>query len=459
MDTVKTGRPRRRPLHDPSLLRAHVGWILAVTALAVLSACAVPLLVQGPRYTSEAEILVEPAVIPDVTAPPVAMETEMQVVSSAAVLTGVAEATGTALPRLQSDLSVTVPPESTVLVLRYSDADSAGAQRRAQAVADAYVAYRGDSTILSPATRPVSPSSPDYLLNATAGLVLGLMLGVGSALVRDRLDDRVRGPRDVEERTGLPVLATVPAGSAADPTTAEAYRIVRTKVERGARAGDALLVAVAGAQLDDGAGRTAEGLAVALARAGVRVVLVDADPRGPAGRGPDGAGEPGLADVLRGHADLAQALQDGPVPGLRLLGPGRSPEGLEDLLGAHPVEDVLQRLRVGGEHVVAHVAPVLGAAETLVVAALADLAVLSAVVGATTRAQLTAAVSEVRGADARVLGWVLHDAGPRRAPAAAHPSGEPRVVPAGRLRQRGAARRRALTPQDDRAAAGVVGRR
>src|SRR6266699_2600547 len=70
---------------------------------------------------------------------------------------------------------------------------------------------RPHSTLITPAALPRSPSSPNYLVDILAGLVVGLGLGIGTAAIRDHLDDRIRGPFDPEDLTGAPALALIPA--------------------------------------------------------------------------------------------------------------------------------------------------------------------------------------------------------------------------------------------------------
>ena len=64
--------------------------------------------------------------------------------------------------------------------------------------------------VLSPATAPIKPSSPRLLLNTLAAVFLGGMLGVGVAVMRELMDRRVRGPQDLIEAMGLPLLGVMP---------------------------------------------------------------------------------------------------------------------------------------------------------------------------------------------------------------------------------------------------------
>src|SRR4029453_3124795 len=124
-------------------------------------------------------------------------------------------------------------------------------------------------------------------------LAVGLLLGVGTALIRDRMSDRIRGRDDLERVAHTTVLATVPRMrprpgtdgniplvlGAPDSPAAESFRYLRSRLQPLLRGGAAVLVASAGES--EGRTLTATNLAVALAQSGTRVVLIDADLRSP----------------------------------------------------------------------------------------------------------------------------------------------------------------------------------
>ncbi|HET8742206.1 MAG TPA: P-loop NTPase, partial [Gaiella sp.] len=155
------------------------------------------------------------------------------------------------------------------------------------------------------------------------GVVLGLMLGVGLAFARDALDTRVRTSSEIADRLETTLLARIAAPPRklrrkqrlvmlASPHSAhaEAFRMLRANLEfanldRGARS-----ILVTSALEKEGKSTTVANLAVALARAGQRVALVDLDLRRPAIARFFGipATHPGVTDVVGGAATLEQAL-------------------------------------------------------------------------------------------------------------------------------------------------------
>ena len=156
---------------------------------------------------------------------------------------------------------------------------------------------------------------------ALLGLVLGLVLGLGLAFVMDALDRRVRSAEEIAELLGLPLLGRLPLARRRraklptmlidpDGPDAEAYRMLRTNVEFVNVDPDTRTIMVTSAVGEEGKSTTISNLAVAYARAGKAVVLVDLDLRRPTidqqfGLRP----QPGVTEILLGRATVEQTLQ------------------------------------------------------------------------------------------------------------------------------------------------------
>jgi polysaccharide biosynthesis transport protein len=221
----------------------------------------------------------------------------------------------------------------------------------------------GNTTVLRPADG-AEQTQPTPRRDATLAALLGLVLGLGLAFLAEALDRHVRSEHEVGEALGRPVLARLQKPPRrlrqadelvmlADPVSiqAEAFRKLRTSLEfvtpeEGPRT---LMVTSAGAQ--EGKSTTIANLAVALARANRRVVLVDLDLRAPfIGRLFRVSGRPGITDVAVGRATLEEALRQVALPAMPAAPTGvrrNGNDGLSSSNGGGQVGGVLHILPAG----------------------------------------------------------------------------------------------------------------
>jgi Mrp family chromosome partitioning ATPase/capsular polysaccharide biosynthesis protein len=177
----------------------------------------------------------------------------------------------------------------------------------------ASVLRRADGAVLT---------QPKTLRNGALGLVVGLVLGLAVVFLREALETRVRTAEEISARLGgLPLLGRVPrppkrlrrAGRLVmieEPAShrAEAFRIVRANLDFVTLDAEVRTIMVTSALRQEGRSTTIANVAIALARAGKHVVLVDLDMRRPVLGRVFGVHGPGLTDVVLGHVPLEEAL-------------------------------------------------------------------------------------------------------------------------------------------------------
>lgn len=284
-----------------------------------------------------------------------------------------------------------------------------------------------------PATAPFRPNKK---LNLALGLIVGLGLGVAAALFLDSIDNTIASPAEIGRLVGLPVLAVVPhhggaagrAGRRHEPAlaetvdlvahrdrnapTSEAYRELRTAILLSNPGHPPRQIMVTSAIPEDGKSSTAMNLAVVLAQAGRKVLLVDADLRRPRLHkvfGVDGAR--GLSVYLSGlETDPLALTQRTAIEGLDVLVSGPVPPDPSELLDSQTFAAMGPLFLAGGyDHIVYDTPPALAVADPVIVSSVVEATILVAREGRTPRESLQRAVSKFTQAGTRPIGVVLND--------------------------------------------------
>lgn len=262
--------------------------------------------------------------------------------------------------------------------------------------------------VVTPASLPESPSSPILVLWAVAGTALGLLAGLLAAVLRDRVDPRLRDVEETERIGALPVLLDLStpgersdrSPGLLDDTTPAGQRVnefahlvrARTAVpEGGAEDGEPTpgrVIVVTGTTPGRAGTAAAVNLAAALARGGAETLLVCADPRTDSARELLGLSDgPGLVDVLVDGEDPAElTTHPAHMPRLRVLRHGNTGAVAPLQSGAAELVDLL---RSRADFVVVATASAGESADVHALAASADLLLPVVELGLSLRSDLT----------------------------------------------------------------------
>ncbi len=275
-------------------------------------------------------------------------------------------------------------------------------------------------TVVDQAQLPTVPVSPNVPLNLALGVLGGLVLGVGFAVLRETSDTRVRGADDVAS-TGLTLLGQIPVDLDATSTSlvvredprgvhAESFRQVRTNLQFVTAASSATSVTVTSSVEGEGKTTVAANLAMTLVDAGLRVALVDADLRRPRVAGHLGLeGAAGLTTVLIGRATLADVVQPyGERGGLAVLTSGDVPPNPSELLASEGMRKVLREMEDDYDIVLIDSAPLLPVTDSAVLAASTGGTLLVVGSGVTKRQHVARSIDTLKAVDARIVGVVLN---------------------------------------------------
>jgi capsular exopolysaccharide synthesis family protein len=269
----------------------------------------------------------------------------------------------------------------------------------------------------------VLPRSRANMLIAVLG---GLFLSLGGVFVVELVDDRIKTPDDARQQLKVEFLGLVPEvgpkrrrkGTRVSllqedvpALFSEAFRAMRTGVVSAAGEKGPKSVLVASAAEGEGKTLVASNLAIALARANQRVLLVDADMRRPTLHDIFGQRlEPGLSNVLGGTATLAEALRLTTVPGLTVVPAGTPTMQASELLGSAIFNELFEILQEHFVWVIIDSPPVLTVTDASIVARKASGVVFVLGCGMTTSRVARLAVDELQRLGGRVVGTVLNRA-------------------------------------------------
>ena len=447
-------------------LRSHVKLIL-MCVIVTLAAAVVYVKVASKSYTATAQVVISPVssqntVLFSVPVLHGSGDPTQDVLTASALIHSptIAQATvnslhlRTSANDLLGKVSVVPMDQSNILAISTSSSDPAQAQRIVNAYAQQTVAVRtadlhaavqaqltglkaslaqapasqrsgtgtlGDTysqleqlaqvpdptvSVGPPASLPTAPTSPKTTLSLAAGVLVGLLIGIGAAFGIDALDPRVRREEQLRERLGaVPVLARIPlrTGPARPgpltpvdlpPAALEQYRTLRATLMMRARSEKGQAYLLTGATPSEGKTTSAISLAAVLAQGGADVILIDADLRRPTiSRALGVRNVSGTEEVLSGDVALSDALAEvrlGTTSFRVLAARGHSVEHADRLSPASAVRLVEQARRLA-EVVVIDSPPLTAVSDALLFAQVADQVVLAVRVGHTKLSKLSEA--------------------------------------------------------------------
>ena len=268
--------------------------------------------------------------------------------------------------------------------------------------------------------------TPRYGLNIGLGLLVGLFVGIGAAYFAEYLNTTIRLPRDIEDTLGLHLLGFVPAmpgpvkglasrGMLAHLDSrggvAEAYRGIRTELLLscpGTQACKTFMVTSTSPQ--EGKTTVACNLAITMAQAGNRVLLIDADLRRPMTHMIFGLeNDHGLSNLLSETGEARVYIKKTVVDNLHVLPGGPTPTNPAELLGARKMRTLVAEAAERYDIVILDSAPVLGVADANIVATMVDSVLLVIQASRIRRAFVMRARNQLSSVNARLAGAVLNN--------------------------------------------------
>lgn len=268
------------------------------------------------------------------------------------------------------------------------------------------------------------PSSPKTLRNTAAGLLVGLLFGVGLTILRRRLDRSVRDLETAVALVGAPAIGTVLRDPAlekrhiiertANSRVAEDFRQLRANLQFLNVDDPPRMIMVSSAVPAEGKTTVVVNLALALADAGRKVTIVEADLRRPKVTRYMGlVGGVGLTNLLAGTAELDEVAQRYGDGGVSVIAAGPTPPNPGELLSSSHMAALLNKIRGESDYVLVDAPPLLPVADSTGLAVMMDGVLLSVRYGSTTKDQLRQAATTLERVGAKTLGVILNIVPPK----------------------------------------------
>jgi len=424
-----------------STLRSRWKFIAAVFALALVAAFVITSLM-SPTYASNARMYVQltktstPA---DQFYVSQRMSSYAEFAKDTSLLERVIADTGADITpdQLAGQISTTVTTGSVVLGIEVrakspgvaQDLAGAVAQELADLVTDLETPapVKGDpdkdTTPTLVAKVPSEPSfngnpvSPKLALNLSVAGILGLLIGVAGALVREMFDSALHSTAAITDVTGAPALAEIPFDRTVDesplisdpnapPSRGEPYRVLRTNLQFVDIDSKQHVFVVTSSVPGEGKTVTVTNLAVAMAQAGRDVLLIDCDLRRPRVAELLGlSNEVGVMNVAAGTATLPEAIQRHHT-GLDFLAAGPPPPNPSEILSTDTMRAILGQARDSYDLVLIDAPPLLPVTDPAILAGFVGGALLVVEQDNTTRDLVKQSVARLDAVGARIYGVI-----------------------------------------------------
>ena len=284
-------------------------------------------------------------------------------------------------------------------------------------------------TVVQKAQTPTGQSSPNIPLYLAAGLILGLIVGIGVALLKDILNTKVDSTDDVRELTHASSLGTVPQATILDDSRpvvvaqpagseAEEFRRIRTNLSfltTTATQGHGRLLIITSTDPSEGKTTVSSNVAVALAEEGKSVLLIDADLRHPSVAHKLGIeGHVGLSHVLSRQASPADVIQKYWKPNLHIMPAGKRPANASILLNSDLMKEMVEQALTQYDYVIIDTAPLSVANDATVFGRMAGGLVLVTGKGVVEKKELENTATALQAAEVPILGFIFNFADPKK---------------------------------------------
>jgi len=277
-------------------------------------------------------------------------------------------------------------------------------------------------TVVEEATVPYWPISPNVKMNVLIAAAIGLILSVGGIVLIEYLDDTIKTPEDIKRITDLPTMGTISRIEGKDYAdrliaankpvmpAVEAFRSLRSNIQYSSIENPICSLLITSPNPAEGKSICLANLAVVMAQAGMKVVVIDADFRRPV---QDQifrvSNNTGLSDLmLYDHLKVDDLLQDTDIENLQVVTTGPQAKNIDKLVVSDQMKEVLQKLEAKADVVLVDSPPVLVAADAAILSTKVDGVLMVVDAGKTHFNDAKRAMYDIRRVHSNLMGVILN---------------------------------------------------
>jgi len=286
----------------------------------------------------------------------------------------------------------------------------------------------GNIRIIDRAEVPEDPVKPKKKLNVFLAIILGLFTGIGLAFFFEYLDNTIKTPEDVKQHLNIPYLGLIPLFSTENKgilkddtsrelvtvnyprsTASESYRGIRTSILFSFAETVPQVILITGVGPQEGKTITTVNLAVTMAQADSKIVILDCDMRRANVHKVFGtANDHGISNLLVGNSNMREAILHTRIPNLDVIPCGPIPPNPSELLGSTRMTTLLNSLRKHYAHILIDSPPSLAVTDAVVLSKSVDGVILVIRAGYTAKEIIRSGIAQFGAVGTHILGAVLN---------------------------------------------------
>ena len=286
----------------------------------------------------------------------------------------------------------------------------------------------GNIRIIDRAEVPEDPVKPKKKLNVFLAIILGLFTGIGLAFFFEYLDNTIKTPEDVKQHLNIPYLGLIPLFSTENKgilkddtsrelvtvnyprsTASESYRGIRTSILFSFAETVPQVILITGVGPQEGKTITTANLAVTMAQADSKIVILDCDMRRANVHKVFGtANDHGISNLLVGNSNMREAIHHTRIPNLDVIPCGPIPPNPSELLGSTRMKTLLNSLRKHYAHILIDSPPSIAVTDAVVLSKSVDGVILVIRAGYTAKEIIKSGIAQFGAVGTHILGAVLN---------------------------------------------------